>query len=82
MNTAEPDHERCRATLESASLAIITPRSSSRKCATCSSSVGVHQAAHDFLEDVAGGFCELAAPSAEDYTMLAYGQAHLRAWSD
>jgi predicted nucleic acid-binding protein len=31
-------------------------------------SAGAHQTAHDFLEDVAGGFYELATPSADDYT--------------
>jgi len=67
MNTAEPDHERYRATLESASLAIITPLAIT-EVHYLLSSAGAHQAAHDFLEDVAGGFYELATPSAEDYT--------------
>jgi predicted nucleic acid-binding protein len=35
------------------------------------SSAGVHEAAGDFLEDVSGGFYELAAPSAEDYAQAA-----------
>jgi len=66
MNTAEPDHERCRSTLESASLAIITPLVIT-EVHYLLSRVGAHGTAHDFLEDVAGGFYEIASPSAEDY---------------
>lgn len=66
MNTAEPDHERYRTTLESASLAIITPLVITEMHYLLSS-VGAHQTARDFLEDVTGGFYELAVPSAEDY---------------
>jgi predicted nucleic acid-binding protein len=67
MNTAEPDHERYRSTLESASLAIITPLVIT-EVHYLLSSAGAHETAHDFLEDVAGGFYEIASPSVEDYT--------------
>jgi predicted nucleic acid-binding protein len=66
MNTAEPDHEQYRATLESASLAVITPPVIT-EVHYLLSSAGAHQTAQDFLEDVEGGFYELAAPSADDY---------------
>jgi predicted nucleic acid-binding protein len=66
MNTAEPDHERYRSTLESASLAIITPLVIT-EVHYLLSSAGAHETAHDFLEDLAGGFYEIASPSVEDY---------------
>lgn len=67
MNTAEPEHQRYRTTLESASLAVITPLVIT-EVHYLLSNAGAHRTAHDFLEDVAGGFYELASPSAEDYT--------------
>jgi predicted nucleic acid-binding protein len=67
MNTAEPDHERYRATLESAALAVITPLVIT-EVHYLLSSVGAQESAQDFLEDVAGGFYELAASAPEDYT--------------
>jgi predicted nucleic acid-binding protein len=70
MNTAEPDHEWYRSTLESAALAVITPLVIA-EVHYLLSSAGVHEAASDFLEDVSGGFYELAALSAEDYAQAA-----------
>ncbi len=66
MNSAEPDHELYRATLESASLAVISPLVVA-EVHYLLSSVGAHAAAHDFLEDLAGGFYELAPIAPEDY---------------
>ena len=66
MNTAEPDHGRYRAALESAVLAVITPLVIT-EVHYMLSTAGAHEAAHDFLQDVAGGFYELAMPAAEDY---------------
>jgi len=66
MNTAEPDHERYRSALESAALAVITPLVIAEVHYLLSSG-GAHEAARDFLEDVSGGFYELAGLSAEDY---------------
>lgn len=66
MNSAEPGHDRFRATLESASLAVITPLVIA-EVHYLLSAAGQHEAAHDFLDDVAGGFYELAAPTPEDY---------------
>jgi predicted nucleic acid-binding protein len=74
MNTAEPDHERYRSTLESASLAVITPLVIAEVHYLLSSG-GAHEAARDFLEDMSGGFYELAGPAAEDY---AQGAALIR----
>lgn len=70
MNTAEPDHDRFRAALESASMAIVSPLVIA-EVHYLLSSAGLHDAARDFLEDVAGGFYELAVPAAEDYTTAA-----------
>ena len=70
MNTAEPDHERYRSTLESSSLAVITPLVIAEVHYLLSSG-GAHEAASDFLEDVSGGFYDLASPSAEDYAQAA-----------
>jgi predicted nucleic acid-binding protein len=70
MNTAEPDHDRYRSTLESASLAVVAPLVIAEVHYLLSSG-GAHEAASDFLEDVSGGFYELAALSAEDYTQAA-----------
>jgi predicted nucleic acid-binding protein len=67
MNTAEPDHARYRSALESASLVVITPLVIT-EVHYLLSSASAHEAASDFLEDVSGGFYELAAPPAEDYT--------------
>lgn len=66
MNSAEPDHARFRSVLESASVAIITPLVIT-EVHYLLSSAGEHEAAQDFLEDLAGGFYELATPTAEDY---------------
>jgi len=66
MNTAEPDHERYRFTLESASVAIITPLVIT-EVHYLLSTAGAHGAAQDFLDDVAEGFYDLANPSADDY---------------
>ena len=66
MNTAEPDHERYKSTLESASLAVITPLVIAEVHYLLSSR-GVHEAASDFLADVSEGFYELAQLVAEDY---------------
>lgn len=70
MNTAEPDHERYRATLESASLAVVTPLAIAEVHYLLSSN-GAHEAASDFLDDVSGGFYELAGLSPEDYAQAA-----------
>jgi predicted nucleic acid-binding protein len=70
MNTAEPEHERFLAALESASMAVISPLVVAEVHYLLSAS-GAHQAAHDFLEDLAGGFYELAAPQSEDYSAAA-----------
>jgi predicted nucleic acid-binding protein len=66
MNTAEPEHGRFRTTLESASVAVVTPLVIA-EVHYLLSAAGQHSAAHDFLDDVAGGFYELAALSPEDY---------------
>lgn len=66
MNTAEPDHEQFRATLESASMAVITPLVVA-EVHYLLSSYGAHGAACDFLEDLAGGFYEVANPKPDDY---------------
>lgn len=66
MNTAEPDHERYRSAIESASLAIITPLVIT-EVHYLLSSAGAHETAHDFLEDVTGGFYEIASPAVGDY---------------
>lgn len=68
MNSAEPDHARFRSVLESASVAVITPLVIT-EVHYLLSSVGEHEAAQDFLEDLAGGFYELATPTAEDYAL-------------
>jgi len=70
MNTAEPDHERYRSALESASVAVITPLVIAEVHYLLSGNAA-HEAASDFLEDLSGGFYELAALSAEDYTQAA-----------
>ena len=66
MNGAEPDHEAYRSTLESASTAVISPLVVA-EVHYLLSSIGAHEAAGDFLEDLAGGFYELAAIAPEDY---------------
>lgn len=66
MNTAEPDHAGYRLALESASLAVITPLVIT-EVHYLLSSASAHEAARDFLEDVSGGFYELAVASAGDY---------------
>lgn len=70
MNTAEPQHEQFLTTLESASIAVISPLVVA-EVHYLLSTVGAHEAAHDFLQDLAGGFYELAAPNAEDYSAAA-----------
>jgi predicted nucleic acid-binding protein len=70
MNTAEPEHEGFLAALESASMAVITPLVVA-EVHYLLSTAGVHEAAHDFLEDLAGGFYELAALMPEDYSAAA-----------
>ena len=70
MNSAEPDHESYRATLESASMALISPLVVA-EVHYLLSTVGAHEAAHGFLEDLAGGFYELAPLSHEDYATAA-----------
>lgn len=66
MNSAEPDHEQYRTTLESAAIAVISPLVVA-EVHYLLSTVGAHEAASDFLEDLAGGFYELAAIAPEDY---------------
>jgi predicted nucleic acid-binding protein len=68
MNSAEPDHELYRATLESASLAMVSPLVVA-EVHYLLSSVGAHAAARDFLEDLAGGFYELASIVPEDFAV-------------
>lgn len=68
MNTAEPDHDRFLATLESASTAVITPLVIA-EVHYLLSTVGAHEAAHDFLHDLAGGFYEVANPLPDDYSV-------------
>lgn len=68
MNSAEPDHELYRATLESAPVAVISPLVVA-EVHYLLSSVGAHAAAHDFLEDLAGGFYELASIASEDFAV-------------
>lgn len=68
MNSAEPDHELYRATLESASLAVVSPLVVA-EVHYLLSSVGAHAAARDFLEDLAGGFYELASIVPEDFAV-------------
>jgi predicted nucleic acid-binding protein len=70
MNTAEPDHTRYLAALESASMAVITPHVVA-EVHYLLSTVGAHEAAHDFLLDLAGGFYEIASPSPDDYSTAA-----------
>lgn len=70
MNTAELEHERFRATLESASMAVVTPLVVA-EVHYLLSTAGAHEAANDFLEDLAGGFYELAAVLPEDYAVAA-----------
>jgi predicted nucleic acid-binding protein len=70
MNSAEPDHESYRTTLESASMAVISPLVVA-EVHYLLSAIGAHEAANDFLEDLAGGFYELATISSEDYTVAA-----------
>jgi len=70
MNTAEPDHERYRSTLESASLAVVTPLVIA-EVHYFLSTANAHEAANGFLEDLAGGFYELATVLPEDYAIAA-----------
>ena len=70
MNSAEPDHEAFRATLESAAMAVISPLVVA-EVHYLLGSVRAHEAANDFLEDLAGGFYELATIAPEDYTAAA-----------
>jgi len=70
MNAAEPEHESFRATLESASMAVVTPLVVAEVHCVLSSA-GAHEAANDFLEDLAGGFYELAAVLGENYAVAA-----------
>jgi predicted nucleic acid-binding protein len=70
MNSAEPEHEAYRAVLESASIAVISPLVVA-EVHYLLSTVGAHEAAHAFLEDLSGGFYELAVPAPEDYAMAA-----------
>jgi predicted nucleic acid-binding protein len=70
MNSAEPDHELYRAALESAATAVISPLVVA-EVHYLLSTIGAHGAANDFLEDLAGGFYELAAIAAEDYAVAA-----------
>ena len=70
MNSAEPDHELYRATLEGASLAVISALVVA-EVHYLLSSIGAHEAAAGFLEDLAGGFYELAPIMPEDYTAAA-----------
>jgi predicted nucleic acid-binding protein len=70
MNSAEPDHESYRTTLESASMAVISPLVVA-EVHYLLSAIGAHEAANDFLEDLAGGFYDLATISSEDYTVAA-----------
>jgi predicted nucleic acid-binding protein len=70
MNSAEPDHESYRTTLESASMAVISPLVVA-EVHYLLGAIGAHEAANDFLEDLAGGFYELATISSEDYTVAA-----------
>jgi predicted nucleic acid-binding protein len=70
MNSAEQDHESYRATLESATMAVISPLVVA-EVHYLLSTIGAHEAANDFLEDLAGGFYELATIASEDYTAAA-----------
>ena len=70
MNSAEPDHESYRAVLESASMAVISPLVVA-EVHYLLSAIGAHEAANDFLEDLASGFYELATIASEDYTAAA-----------
>lgn len=67
MNSAEPDHERYLTTLESASMAVITSLVVT-EVHYLLSTIGAHEAAHDFLKDLAGGFYEIANPTPDDYS--------------
>ena len=66
MNTAEPDNHRFLAALESASLAIITPLVIAEVHYLLSSTCQ-HDAARDFLRDLADGFYEIAHPAPADF---------------
>lgn len=70
MNSAEPDHQSYRSALESASMAAVSPLTVA-EVHYLLSTAGAHEAAHDFLEDLAGGFYELAALTSEDYAAAA-----------
>ena len=70
MNSAEPDHELYRDTLESAATAVISPLVVA-EVHYLLSTIGAHGAANDFLEDLAGGFYELAAIAPGDYATAA-----------
>jgi len=70
MNSAEPNHELFRSTLESASVAVVSPLVVA-EVHYLLSTVGAHEAASDFLEDLAGGFYELAAIAPADYSVAA-----------
>lgn len=66
MNTAEPDHKRFLAALESASMAVVSPLVVT-EVHYLLSTIGAHEAAHGFLQDLAGGFYEIASPTPDDY---------------
>lgn len=70
MNSAEPEHEAFRGMLESAAMAVISPLVVA-EVHYLLSSISAHEAANDFLEDLAGGFYELATITAEDYATAA-----------
>ena len=70
MNSAEPDHELYRVTLESAAIAVISPLVVA-EVHYLLSTIGADRAANDFLEDLAGGFYELAGVAPEDYSAAA-----------
>jgi predicted nucleic acid-binding protein len=70
MNTAEPRHKEFYGVLSRASAAVISPLVIAEVHYLLNAG-GVPDAAAAFLEDVAGGFYEIAAPVAEDYAQAA-----------